>query len=97
MFHFQKGWGSGFFTKSKAMFKFIQVTEKHEWEDYEEDRADEPDKKISKDFENLKIQGDLQPSAPVDPEQEKQDLLFRLSLLKRVRPLETCSRLTSLE
>ena len=61
------------------------VTEKHEWEDYEEKEKNDGHK-VSKDFENLKIrenQGE-DGTTVADPDKEKQDLLFRLSLLKRV-------------
>lgn len=50
--------------------------EKHEWENY--DSADH-DAKIDKDFENLQIR-ERRPCT----EQDKQDLLVRLSILKQV-------------
>lgn len=54
-------------------------SEKHEWENYELPSGSK-DIKIGKDFENLQIK-EQRPCT----EQDKQDLLFRLSLLKQVR------------
>jgi len=54
-------------------------SEKHEWESYE--APDKPFVKIGKDFENLQIKEKRSPCT----EQDKQDILFRLSLLKQVR------------
>lgn len=50
--------------------------EKHEWENY--DSSDQPIK-IDKDFENLQIKEQRRCT-----EQDKQDLLYRLSVLKQV-------------
>jgi hypothetical protein len=50
--------------------------EKHEWENY--DSSDQP-VKIDKDFENLQIKEHKRCT-----EQDKQDLLYRLSVLKQV-------------
>jgi hypothetical protein len=50
--------------------------EKHEWENY--DSSDQPIK-IDKDFENLQIKEQKRCT-----EQDKQDLLYRLSVLKQV-------------
>ena len=51
--------------------------EKHEWENY--DSSDQP-VKIDKDFENLQIKEHKRCT-----EQDKQDLLYRLSVLKQVK------------
>jgi hypothetical protein len=68
-----------------AVLKKIQMSsgepatssgEKHEWENY--DSSDQPIK-IDKDFENLQIKEQRRCS-----EQDKQDLLYRLSVLKQV-------------
>lgn len=67
-----------------ALLKKIQIntgdSEKHEWENFS---SQEHDAKIDKDFENLQIR-----QQRAVTEQDKQDLLVRLSLLKQVnRPL----------
>lgn len=63
-----------------AVLKMIQRTkgnpEKHEWENYD---STDHDAKIDKDFENLQIR-----DKRVCSEQDKQDLLFRLTVLKQV-------------
>ena len=51
-------------------------SEKHEWENY---TSTDHDTKIDKDFENLQIK-EKRPCS----EQDKQDILFRLSILKQV-------------
>jgi len=56
----------------------IVADEEHVWKDYD---TPETLDKLSKDFDNLQIKKD-----PLQmPQQDKQDLLFRLTLLKKVR------------